>query len=205
MNEELKSSMPELKIHNIGGMRWYEAPDGNKYPSITSVLSKRPDKQEGLQKWRKKIGEAQANIVSGKAARRGTAFHNICEDYLNGVEDITHHKDKNFLAYCMFGEMKSHLDDKIKEVVLQEQTMYSSKYKVAGRCDFIGVYNNTLAVVDFKTTTTPKQEEWIEERMRLHLEWHRKEELPRYRIFLIEVQKIFHPFSNLDIADKLSA
>ena len=79
------------------------------------------------------------------------------------MEDITHHKDKNFLAYCMFGEMKSHLDDKIKEVVLQEQTMYSSKYKVAGRCDFIGVYNNTLAVVDFKTTTTPKKEEWIED------------------------------------------
>ena len=154
---------PELVVHNIRGMRFYEAPDGNKYPSITTVLSKQPGKQEGLQKWRYRIGVEQANIVSGKAARRGTAFHNICEDYLNGVEDITHHKDKNFLAYCMFGEMKSHLDDKIKEVVLQEQTMYSSKYKVAGRCDFIGVYNNTLAVVDFKTTTTPKKEEWIED------------------------------------------
>ena len=35
---------------------------------------------------------------------------------------------------------------------------------------------------------TTQQEEWIEERMRLHLEWHRKEELPRYRNFLIEVQ-----------------
>ena len=154
---------PELVVHNIGGMRFYEAPDGNKYPSITTVLGKQPGKQEVLQKWRERIGEEQARIVSGKAARRGTAFHNICEDYLNGVEDITHHKDKNFLAYCMFGEMKSHLDDKIKEVVLQEQTMYSSKYKVAGRCDFIGVYNNTLAVVDFKTTTTPKKEEWIED------------------------------------------
>ena len=154
---------PELVVHNIGGMRFYEAPDGNKYPSITTVLGKQPGKQEGLQKWRERIGEEQARIVSGKAARRGTAFHNICEDYLNGVEDITHHKDKNFLAYCMFGEMKSHLDDKIKEVVLQEQTMYSSKYKVAGRCEFIGVYNNTLAVVDFKTTTTPKKEEWIED------------------------------------------
>ena len=154
---------PELVVHNIGGMRFYEAPDGNKYPSITTVLGKQPGKQEGLQKWRERIGEEQARIVSGKAARRGTAFHNICEDYLNGVEDITHHKDKNFLAYCMFGEMKSHLDDKIKKVVLQEQTMYSPKYQVAGRCDFIGVYNNTLAVVDFKTTTTPKKEEWIED------------------------------------------
>ena len=154
---------PELVVHNIGGMRFYEAPDGNKYPSITTVLGKQPGKQEGLQKWRERIGEEQARIVSGKAARRGTAFHNICEDYLNGVEDITHHKEKNFLAYCMFGEMKSLLDDKIKKVVLQEQTMYSPKYRVAGRCDFIGVYGDTLAVVDFKTTTTPKKEEWIED------------------------------------------
>ena len=35
---------------------------------------------------------------------------------------------------------------------------------------------------------TSQQEEWIEERMRLHLDWHRKQELPRYRDFLIEVQ-----------------
>ena len=35
---------------------------------------------------------------------------------------------------------------------------------------------------------TTQQEEWIEERMKLHLDWHRKEELPRYRDFLIEVQ-----------------
>ena len=154
---------PELVIHNHNGMRFYETPNGDKYPSITTVLGKQPGKQKGLQAWRKRIGEEQARIVSGKAARRGTAFHNICEDYLNGMEDITHHKDKNFLAYCMFGEMKSHLDEKIGEVMLQEQAMYSTKYRVAGRCDFIGVYNGTLAVVDFKTTTTPKKEEWIED------------------------------------------
>ena len=35
---------------------------------------------------------------------------------------------------------------------------------------------------------TSKQEKWIEERMRLHLDWHRKKELPLYRDFLIEVQ-----------------
>lgn len=154
---------PELVVHTHEGMRFYEAPDGNKYPSITTVLGKQPGKQKGLREWRERIGEEQARIVSGKAARRGTAFHNICEDYLNGMEDITHHKDKNFLAYCMFGEMKSYLDTRINKVVLQEQSMYSPKYKVAGRCDFIGVYNSTLAVVDFKTTTTPKKEEWIED------------------------------------------
>ena len=162
MNTE-NFEFPELVVHTHEGMRFYEAPDGNKYPSITTVLGKQPGKQKGLREWRERIGEEQARIVSGKAARRGTAFHNICEDYLNGMEDITHHKDKNFLAWCMFGEMKSHLDEKINKVVLQEQSMYSPKYKVAGRCDFIGVYKDTLAVVDFKTTTTPKKEEWIED------------------------------------------
>ena len=161
MNTEI--NWPELVVHTHKGMRFYETPDGNKYPSITTVLGKQPGKQKGLQAWRQRIGEEQARIVSGKAARRGTAFHNICEDYLNGMEDITHHKEKNFLAWCMFGEMKSHLDEKINKVVLQEQSMYSPKYKVAGRCDFIGVYKDTLAVVDFKTTTTPKKEEWIED------------------------------------------
>jgi genome maintenance exonuclease 1 len=161
MNTEI--NWPELVVHTHKGMRFYETPDGNKYPSITTVLGKQPGKQKGLQAWRQRIGEEQARIVSGKAARRGTAFHNICEDYLNGMDDITHHKEKNFLAWCMFGEMKSHLDEKINKVVLQEQSMYSPKYKVAGRCDFIGVYKDTLAVVDFKTTTTPKKEEWIED------------------------------------------
>ena len=161
MNTEI--NWPDLVVHSHNGMRFYETPDGNKYPSITTVLGKQPGKQKGLQAWRQRIGEEQARIVSGKAARRGTAFHNICEDYLNGTEDITHHKEKNFLAWCMFGEMKSHLDEKINKVVLQEQSMFSPKYKVAGRCDFIGVYKDTLAVVDFKTTTTPKKEEWIED------------------------------------------
>ena len=35
---------------------------------------------------------------------------------------------------------------------------------------------------------TNAQEEWVEERMRLHLEWHRNVELPRYKRFLIDIQ-----------------
>ena len=151
---------PELEVHNIKGLRFYETPTGEKYPSITTVLGKQPGKQKGLQEWRERVGVAQAQIISGKAARRGSVFHNIVENYLQD-EDISDFKQQNFMAWCMFGEMKSHLDEKINEVVLQEQTMFSSKFKVAGRCDLIGVYKNKLSVVDFKTTTTTKKEEWI--------------------------------------------
>ena len=153
---------PELEVHNIKGLRFYETPTGEKYPSITTVLGKQPGKQKGLQEWRERVGVAQAQIISGKAARRGSVFHNIVENYLQD-NDISDFKQQNFMAWCMFGEMKSHLDEKINEVVLQEQTMFSPKFKVAGRCDLIGVYKDKLSVVDFKTTTRTKKEEWIDD------------------------------------------
>ena len=46
---------PELQTHNINGMRFYEVPNGDKYPSITSVLGSRPEKKKGLQEWRDRI------------------------------------------------------------------------------------------------------------------------------------------------------
>ena len=153
---------PELEVHNIKGLRFYETPSGEKYPSITTVIGKQPGKQKGLQEWRERVGVKQAQIISGKAARRGSVFHNIVENYLQD-EDISDFKQQNFMAWCMFGEMKSHLDEKIKSVVLQEQTMFSPKFKVAGRCDLIGIYKDALSVVDFKTATTMKKEEWIED------------------------------------------
>ena len=164
MNNDAYSGppFPELEVHNIKGLRFYETPTGEKYPSITTVLGKQPGKQKGLQEWRERVGVAQAQIISGKAARRGSVFHNIVENYLQD-NDISDFKQQNFMAWCMFGEMKSHLDEKINEIVLQEQSMFSSKFKVAGRCDLIGVYKNKLSVVDFKTTTRTKKEEWIDD------------------------------------------
>ena len=33
-----------------------------------------------------------------------------------------------------------------------------------------------------------EQEDWVEERMKIHIEWHRMEELPRYKNFLTDIQ-----------------
>ena len=153
---------PDLPVHNINGVRFYEAPNGNKYPSITSVLSAQPGKAKGLQEWLERVGVDVAKYISMKAARRGTAFHNIVEDYLN-KEDIKRHKEKNFLAYCMFGEMKEHIDNNIQLIYFLEQSMFSDDYMVAGRCDCIAEYNNKLSIIDFKTTTTMKKDEWNED------------------------------------------
>ena len=163
LTEYIHQPFPDLEVSNVNGMRFYEAPNGLKYPSITTVLGKQEGKQKGLHEWRKRVGAQQAAIISGKAARRGTAFHWCVEDYLKNQEINGEHKEKNFLAYHMFMESKKYLDDNIDQVVLQEQAMYSDIFKVAGRCDMIGVWNNELAVVDFKTTTTMKKREWLED------------------------------------------
>ena len=63
--------LPQLIRENIDGKRYYISPTGEKYPSITTVLSK--NNNEGIIAWRKKVGEAKANAIASAAATRGTA------------------------------------------------------------------------------------------------------------------------------------
>ena len=79
-------TLAELSTENINKKRYYITPEGNKYPSITTVLSVRNKK--GLFEWRKRVGEDVANYISRTAASRGTKVHGMCEDYLNNTFDI---------------------------------------------------------------------------------------------------------------------
>ena len=57
--------------------------------------------------------------------------------------------------------MKEELD-KIDNIKIQEGTLYSDEYKVAGQVDCIADYDGKPCVIDFKTSTREKKEEWIE-------------------------------------------
>ena len=69
-------SLPEIKAKTTNGVRLYETPEGNKYPSITTVLSVR--NKQGLFEWRKRVGEDVANHIARTAAARGTKVHHMC-------------------------------------------------------------------------------------------------------------------------------
>ena len=71
----------ELERVVIDGARHYVTPEGKKYKSVTTILSERTDKTHLLE-WRKRVGEAEATKISVQAANRGTAIHNIAEQYL---------------------------------------------------------------------------------------------------------------------------
>ncbi len=152
---------PELSYSSIKGIRFYEV-NGQQFPSITTAIGRQRSKQKGLQDWRDRVGEDAAKHISRTAAMRGTAFHTLCEEYVNG-NDIEHLKSKHFLAWHMFGELKSHINEHLDGVVLQETTMYSDEYKVAGRSDLIAEWDGKLSIVDYKTTTKMKKPEWIQD------------------------------------------
>ena len=66
---------PDLKTKTIQGKRFYVLPNGEKYPSITTVLSARGN--EGIARWRDSVGEQVANTIMRNAANRGTAVHTL--------------------------------------------------------------------------------------------------------------------------------
>ena len=45
---------------------------------------------------------------------------------------------------------------------MQEGALYSDKWGVAGRVDCIAEYDGKITVIDFKTSTKEKKEEWVE-------------------------------------------
>ena len=126
--------LKKLTTQTINFKRFYETPDGNLYPSITTVLSTRNKK--GLFEWRKKVGDEVANYVARTAASRGTKVHHMCEDYLNNIfldfpEKWEKHK-KDFLPYCLFNQLKEQALCNIDNIYAQEAGLYSDKYKVPG-------------------------------------------------------------------------
>ena len=157
-------TVPKLETKTVDHKRFYVTPEDNYYPSITTVLSIR--KKEGLMEWRKRVGNDVANYVARTASTRGTKVHHMCEDYLNNqhIEWPEKWKDhqKDFLPWCLFGQLRDKVLGNIDEIYAQECSLYSDKYKVAGRVDCIAKYKGTLSIIDFKTSTKEKNDEWNE-------------------------------------------
>lgn len=138
--------------------RMYVTPEGNKYPSVTTVIGAKS--KSSIVQWRKRVGEAEANRISSRAALRGTNLHLMNEDYLNNIFDEEKYKDK-VLPLFMFKHLKPFLN-KINNIHVLEGALYSDRLQLAGRVDCIAEYENELAIIDFKTSTEPKKREWIE-------------------------------------------
>jgi genome maintenance exonuclease 1 len=157
-------NLPELQFdlnaETIDSGRVYTTPEGNKYKSITTVLSHY--NKQGIYEWRQAVGEERANEISRKASNRGTKVHKICEDYINN--EISELKMQMLMPDLkeLFFKIKSDIDESVGKVYAQEQALYSDKYRIAGRVDLIAEWDGKLSVIDFKTSSKQKDEEYIQ-------------------------------------------
>jgi len=146
----------DLKSREIDGTRFYTTPSGDSFPSITSVTSHK--NKEFFAEWRERIGEEEANKICKLATTRGTKFHEVCQDYLEN--NLKESYDEQ--SMIMFDAAKPYLD-KIGLIHAIERSMFSEVLGIAGRVDCIAEYDGELAVIDFKTSSKIKKEEWIEQ------------------------------------------
>tara|TARA_R100000773_G_scaffold38616_1_gene33835 strand:- start:196 stop:879 length:684 start_codon:yes stop_codon:yes gene_type:complete len=150
----------EVEPVNKDGVRFYKLPKTDKYyPSVTSITSFKNAKF--FKEWRTKIGEDEANRITARATQRGTAFHSIAEDYINGELNLDKYLDNNPLSVRMFQSAKDTLN-RINNIHCLESFLYSHYLGLAGRVDCIAEFDGELAVIDFKTSTKEKKEEHIE-------------------------------------------
>ena len=149
----------EMNTVTIDGKRYYVTPQGNRYPSITTVIGSNAKKQAGLAKWRAKIGKSKAQAKSTNSATRGTRYHKLVEDYINNQLDKTKYHDMP-LPWFMFNKSQKVLD-RINNIYLQEAALYSDVLKLAGRVDCIAEFDGVLSIIDFKTSAEKKREEYL--------------------------------------------
>ena len=153
----MEMSLEDISAKTIGGKRVYEIGD-EKYPSISTICSFRSRKS--IAEWRKRVGDAEANKISRRATTAGTTVHSMIEDYLNNELDLDKYADKH-LAKILFTQAKPMLA-RINNIHFQEAPLYSHEFAIAGRVDCIAEFDGKLSIIDFKTSSKEKKEEWIE-------------------------------------------
>ena len=153
MKTFIKHDLPTLKRIDSPQGRVYQTPTGKAYPSVTSVTGIMG--KDEFFAWRARVGEEEANRVSARASRRGTAIHSLCEDYLYGKNP-----EPSMFDAQVFNSLRPHLD-LIDEIHALESKLYSDHLQVAGTVDCIAKYNGKLAVIDFKTSKRIKAKEDI--------------------------------------------
>lgn len=157
-HKPIKLTYSDLVAETEKSGRTYITPEGNRYPSITTILSLRG--KGDIQAWRKRVGEEEANRISRHACTRGTAVHTLSERYLNNDEVVLDGTEMPHIK-AGFKSIQKILDRSIGKIVLQECPLYSDIIRLAGRVDLIAEYDGQLSVVDFKTSSRVKDESEI--------------------------------------------
>ena len=143
--------------------RHYLDSNNDPVPSVTTVLSGTSASKSGIDQWRQRVGDIEADRVIKQSTDIGTAVHLAIENYLNNdewcnfglsyEEKISEQITKRFISDGL---------NKITEVWGLEVGLILDKL-YAGTADCVGNYSGIPSLIDFKTDKKIKKREWIED------------------------------------------
>jgi genome maintenance exonuclease 1 len=141
--------------------RVYLTPDGERLPSVTTILSATKDMTH-LNEWKKRIGHEKAQQITTEAAGVGTAMHGNLERFLAGLQRQPGNNPVHVQANKMADVIIENGLSKVNEVWAMEQSLYFPGL-FSGTTDLVGIHEGEPAIMDHKQTNKPKKAEWVED------------------------------------------
>ena len=152
----------QLQATTANGKRFYETPEGDRYPSVTTITGLLS--REAIQAWRLRVGEKEANKITKAATTRGTKVHKLAEMYLRNelVLQTSLFDEQEQLIGKMFNQLSEELDKHVGVIKAIEAPLYSNALRVGGTVDLVAEWDGILSVIDLKTSSKPKKVDWID-------------------------------------------
>jgi hypothetical protein len=119
------------------------------------------DEDDGLERWRERVGHDVSAKITNDAANRGNALHDYNELYLKNKLVRSHMKGD---ARTLFNRCKRYLDE-VQLVIATEAALWNKDDKYAGRVDGLVMMANELTILDHKNSRNP---------ININLDWGRK-------------------------------
>ena len=145
-----KFNYPKLERVDTEVGRHYLDSNNKAVPSVTTVLSGTSQSKAGIDQWRQRVGDEEADRVIKQSTDIGTAVHEAIEKYLNSEtwDEFSDHGDQ-LMAKRMTGKFITDGLNGITEVWgLEVGLILDNLY--AGTADCVGTYNGVPSLIDFK-------------------------------------------------------
>ena len=149
----------------VEGKRFYATPDGNKLPSVTTILdkTKTEESKAALNAWRARMGAERAQQITTEAANRGTRMHTYLEHYVKtGTHKERGSNPFSWPSHVMAEEIINQGLVHVNEFWGIEVPLYFPKV-YAGTTDGAGIHLNEESILDYKQSNKPKKREYIED------------------------------------------
>jgi len=176
----------------VNGLRHYQVKRDDvivgTYPSMTTILGETKDKS-GIDRWRDRVGHAEADRISHLSMNRGTILHRLIELYkatkgtpderLLELKDIASTDEEctqfneddmgavwleaGWIMFMKFWNNPEETFDRIEEVLAAEKFIWSER-GFAGTLDNVSRTNDRgVLIIDYKNSRKPKRDEWTED------------------------------------------